>query len=222
MVTKTYKGIVGYGVSNEEAEDNCKIISVLQDAYNIKGFSGLEERRLDLAPWAPRNNTLHTKKTGYVRCCNDEQNNLCISSNGTLVRVSNSLFSTIYRSFYGKADMVDIALFSRELSNFFESNGIEFNSFNDYSQIIPETVVLDDDDVTVVVVTDDYTIVLYSSNKVSMKRNSEDYYWTYNYCGDACETSIIDSIYYLSYMRGYSGVDDIIREVYDGGIYKKS
>lgn len=199
MITKHLNGYVGYGNSDEEAIDSCRIISILKNTYNIRGFEGLENRRNELSPWRPKTTTLHIKKVGYIVF---DDGNIILGSNK--VPVTESLFEMLYKGFYNNLSMVELCICSMEIQEFLKANEINVPTFSSYEQILPEDVYMFDEDISAHIITDRYSIIFFNNNKVAVKRNAEELYWTCTYDN---KSNVKDIIYYISYVRGYEGID---------------
>lgn len=211
MVTKQYKGYIGYGNSEKEATDSLIIISVLNDAYNIRGFEGLESKRQSLAPWSPKHNTLHIKNVGYLQILyNDNKPFIKLSNEDEIAEfeVKDNLFETLYNCFYDKLSMVDIALCSTEIDTFFKGNNIVFPSLSSYPQVLPLISEIENEYIVSNVITDKYTICFYKDNKVAIKSNIEDYFWT----AECDSLSVKELIYYIAYVKKYKDILKILKE----------
>lgn len=205
MKTKQHNGFIGYGSTDAEAANSCQIISLLKGAYNASGFEGLENRRNVLAPWKPRNNSLHIKGIGYVTIKDGY-----INLGDRRVKVTSNLFEMLYKSFSSTLLMVDMLLCSTEIKEMFEANDIKVPDFSTYEQVIGDDVHMYDEDVVSNVILESYSIIFFTDNKVAMKRNSEELYWVCNF--DPEISSILDTIYYLAYVRGYEGLEELLKE----------
>lgn len=205
MKTKQQNGFIGYGSTDEEALDSCQIISLLKGAYNASGFDGLENRRTELAPWKPKTNSLHIKGIGYITIKEGY-----INLGNKKVKVSSNLFEMLYKCFYPTLSMVDLLLCSNEIYEFLEANDIKMPNFSTYEQVIGDDIHMYDEEVVSNVILDSYSIVFFTDNKVAMKRNSEELYWVCNF--DLKISSIVDTIYYLAYVRGYEGLEELLKE----------
>lgn len=214
MVTKMYKSYVGYGLSEEEALDSCKIISVLQDAYNIRGFDGLENQRTLLAPWNPKDNTLQISKAGYITCAPGG----FLQLNGAEPIKSFYMFETLYKLLFDKLSMLEVALCSTEIDNLIEANHIQYHKLAEYDPIYHENFDLDEEGITAQVITEKYTIVFFNYNKVSIKRNAEECFWSTSFKEPF--GSAVDALFYIAYFRGYENIDHVLRGgTLDGRIY---
>lgn len=203
MLTKRANGFVGYGFTDEEALDSCKIISMLKGAYNIKGFPDMVEKHTKLAPWFPRKTSLHMSGIGLITV---KDHKLCVNEKST--KINNSIFEALYKCFYGKLSMVDISVCATEIQQFLSSNKIEFNAFDSYEQVTFEDVFFEDEDILFNAVTDEYSIVLWSTGRVGIKRNSEELYSVCSYDKDKCSTT--DILYYMAYVRDYPNMDEVM------------
>lgn len=208
MYTKQYNNFVGYGNSKEEALNNCIIISVLNDICSIKNFEGLEDRRLELSPWAPKSDTLHIKNVGYIRCVEKEGEKYILLDNH-YYKIYPSLFETLYKTFKDKISIMDLILCSYELQEFFKENGVSFKGFSTYPPIILEDVYLGSDDINCTVLSDNYSLIFYNTNKVSVKHNSDELYWSCSYNDD--DNDKLDFLYYIAYTQGYKDIDNIFK-----------
>lgn len=204
MITKQYNGYVGYGSSDKEAVDSCRIISILKGVHNIKGFEGLQNRRSELSPWKPKQNSLHIHGVGYIRLESGS-----IKTGNVSIKASSNLFEMLYKCFYYNLSIVDIAVCSIELQEFFNTNKIMVPLFSSYEQVIPEDVFMLDEHIVSYVIFDNYSIVFFKQNKVALKRNAEELYWVCNFNNETYST--VEALYYIAYVRGYEGIDRILR-----------
>lgn len=204
MKTKQHNGFIGYGSTDEEAMNSCQIISLLKSAYNASGFDGLENRRTELSPWKPKTNSLHIKGVGYITIKDG-----FIKFGDKSTKISKNLFEMLYKCFYDRLSMIDLLLCSEEIYEFLEANGIKVPKFISYEQVIPNDIHMYDEDVTSNVIMDSYSIVFFNDNKVALKRNAEELYWVCTF--DAEVSSHVDAIYYLAYVRGYEGMERLIK-----------
>lgn len=206
MITKQLNNYIGYGETEDEAEVSCKIISVMKSIHSIRDFEDLLKRREKLSPWKPTKSTLQISTVGYVKVADEYINN-----GNSKVKITNDLFEMLYKSFYDKLDMIDVAICSEEILDFFNNNNIKIMPIKDYPQVAPMTVFMEDESVSSYVILDKYNVVFFSNGKVAIKRLEEEMYWTCTF--DSNKISTIDIMYYISYVRGYENMGDVIREV---------
>lgn len=205
MITKHLNGYVGYGSSEEEAINSCEVISVLKNPTNIIGFNGLEDRRNELSPWAPKANTLHIHDVGYIKHYNGM---LLVNDIG--VRVTTSIFEMLYKCFSNYISMVDVSLCAIELQDFFKLNNIKVGKLSNYDQVVPDDIDLDGDiSVESYIVLEEYSIIMFNINKVAVKRNSEELFWSCTYNDKV--SSLLDTIYYIAYVRGYNDIHTLLK-----------
>lgn len=202
MITSQYNGYIGYGSSDEEALDSCKVISILQHEYNIHGFEDLIMRRKELAPWNPTSNTLHISSIGYLTHKDDK-----VFLNNDSYSIT-TLFELLYLLLFDKMSMIDLAICAIEIDDFFIANNIIFPQLYMYHQVVPEDVYLLDTNLLAQIITDKYTVILFDTNKVGIKRNEEELYWTCTY--DEGVSSIKDTLFYIAYVRSYELITNII------------
>ena len=207
MITKIINNHIGYGYTAEEAEVNCYINGMLKDPINIREF-GYEAKRLELAPWTPRKNSLHIKGVNYLQIRHDSGNSY-VYNDDRRIKITKSLFKTLYDVFFNHLSLLELSLCMTEVEDFFKINGFDFKRVRTFPQIIPEDIYLEDNDVSAVVVTMRYTFVFYTTNKFSYKRNDDEFYWTC-FLPNKDLYSTIDAIYYIAYLRGYSDINDYI------------
>lgn len=206
MITKQMNNYVGYGSSEEEALNSCKIISIIKNTSNVDGFEDLRNKHSELSPWSPKKDTLHIRNLGYIKVVGDN-----IDLNNVKVKITPNMFEMLYKVFYKKLTMVEMIICSREVQNFFSSNNIKVPNMYSYQQVVPTDIYLFDESVKSHVIFDNYDIVFLKEDKVAIKRTTEDYYWTCSY--DPNITTIIDTLYYIAYVRGYEDMESIIYEV---------
>jgi hypothetical protein len=203
MITKYLNGYSGYGYTEEEAIKNCKIISLLTKFTTISMYEDVKEIRNNLSPWHPKENTLFIRGIGYITF----KNNLL--DIGNVKEEITSLFEVIYKALSNRLDILELLSCSIELEHFIDINKIPFNKLNTYNQILLEDIFISDDNTKSFIVTDKYTLII-MINKIGIKRNSDEYYYT---CLYKDENDIKDIIYYISYINGYENIDKILEGV---------
>lgn len=205
MKTKQHNGFIGYGSTDDEALTSCQIISLLQGAYNASNFEGLENRRLNLAPWKPKMDSLHIKGVGYITI---KENHL--NAGQLKLKMNSNLFEMLYKSFFNSLSMVDVLLCFNEIQEFLQANGVKVPSLSSYGQVVPNDLDMIEEDVVSNIISNSYSIVFFNDNKVGIKRNAEELYWVCSFNSEY--SSVTDAVYYISYVRGYEGIEHIIKE----------
>lgn len=202
MHCKSVDCYVGYGYTEEDSEKNLGIYCAFKDKKYISKFSCLNENRNKLKPWHPKKDTLHIHGVGYLTIKNN-----CIFINKEKYEIYHSLFKTLYFMFKDKIDFMGIVSIYFDLEEFFINNNIKFKELKSYDQIIPEDIYLkDNNDIKMVVTFNKYNLIIYKSNKVALKLNYEELYWT-------CTTEdVVDTIYYISLLKEYD-IEEIVNMI---------
>ena len=204
MVVQQLNGFTGFGRDNDEAIRACKISSVMSSIRNISMYPEFMARRAELAPWAPRENTLQVSGIGYFT-----YRDKCVHLGNTSISVQSGLYELLYKLLFDRMSLVDISIITLELENFFTANHVFFKLFSDYPLISLGPVNVTSSGVTHDVTVGDYEILLYDENKVSLKMLGEEFWWTCNYDEDFY---VEDILYYIAYFAGYKNFTEVFKE----------
>lgn len=205
MITKQLNGFVGYGETSQEAETSCLVSNILVNCNSISKFDSLVKRFKELSPWLLTDNSLHISDVGYVSF-----DGTSVNINGDSILPIGKPFQVLYNIFSKHASILDLALCQVEINQFFNKNNITKLDLSKYSPISYEIVDLQEDiDIKAYIMTDKYSFIDYDSDKVGVKLNSDDYYWT---CSYDSSSSFLDSIFYIAYSKGYLDIHEYVGE----------